>query len=338
MNPSIRTPKPFMADKVDHRPVKSALLAGAILCLALGERANAQTQYPYSEWVKRFHYADSVSNFAARQPRLHDMLLRLLKPLEEAARLEGTEAPEKKDAQSEKDRPEVSAKALLSGAKPPGKILEMDQSILDSLRLLAKNELMDALDSTAGMTPDRIDSLLAPVESNYRKELKIAKARNLKIVDRYLRKFGPGAPQLNLLETFAANILQHAPLFGPGGDGAGPLELVAGYSTTYFLAYQYSGASIPKELTVGSLLQLGIRWYQFDPWGQSKFWRLLTPGYLTLGAAWGGKDDWFLLWPRDNDFNLGGFLEISGVQLAVIPGENTKVYLGRRFQVVPYFF
>jgi hypothetical protein len=311
---------------------ESLLLAGALLGLGLSNGAEAQTRYPYSEWARRFHYADSVSDFADKQPKLHDMLLRLIKPMESGAGLKEWEAG------STQDTLKTSTKAWLSGEHPPKQEPQIGQDTLDTLRILAKNELKSALES-AGMTDDRIDSLLAPVESNYREALKIAKAKNLRIVDRYLQKFGPGAPQLNLLETFAASVLQHAgPPFGPGENGTGPLEMVAGYSTTYFLAYQYRGPSIPKQLTVGSLLQWGIRWYQFDPWGQSKFWRLMTPSYLTLGAAWGGKEDWFLLWPRDNDFNPGGFLEISGVQLAVIPGDNTKVYLGRRFQVVPYFF
>ena len=314
------------------------ILASAVLCLGLANLAGAQTHYPYSEWVNRLRYADSVSAFAAKQPKLHAMLIRLLKPLEQASRLEEWEAGMAKDAEK------VSSKAMLVGENPPGKesltrLPHVGQDTLDTLRLIAKNELKRALETTADMTDDRIDSLLAPVESNYWEVLKIAKAKNLGIVRRYEQKFGPGAPQLNLLEALAANVLQHAgPPFGPGENGAGPLEMVAGYGTTYFLAYQYRGPSIPRQLTVGSLLQLGIRWYQFDPWGNSRFWRLMTPSYLTLGAAWGGKDDWFLLWPRDNDLNPGGFLEISGFQLAVIPGDNTKVYLGRRFQVVPYFF
>ena len=44
------------------------LLAGAILCLGLAKMAGAQTHYPYSEWVNRLRYADSVSAFATKQP------------------------------------------------------------------------------------------------------------------------------------------------------------------------------------------------------------------------------------------------------------------------------
>lgn len=316
--------KPIQGAKGIPRRLGMALCLG-LFCMA-PVRAD-DPMYSLGQMASGLREADSLADFASRYPSKHDSLLKLLRPLH------GNRLPIAVYLEL-KQKTDLSAKKRLDRPSPPDLKLED----MDWIHDVAKSELRKSMDA-AKVSEDKQDSLLAPVNQYYSIMRDSARARNLEIVRRYEMKFGPRAPRLNLLETFFAAVLQKAPGFGPGPEGPGRLEWVASYSTTYFFAYQYQGASYPKEFTLASMLEFGLRCYQFTTWGppNSKL-GLLTPDYVSAGLAWSGNRDWFFVWPGDGELNLGGFLDVGGFKIAVIPGENTKVYLGRQFQVVPYLF
>jgi hypothetical protein len=274
-----------------------------------------------SAWV-----ADSLADFASKNPDLHGKLLTAIAKLRKLA----TE-----------DSPQLSLveimKARQTNVMGDSISLGSVHFALEFIKTLFINELRVALEE-AGISKMRIISLREPVTLYQRSQLTQAYTRNQLRLNRYAQKFGPGAPRLNVLEALLAYSFQGIYPFGPGTSGPGPLEWVAGYSTSYLMMYQESRQDIPQEITVGAMWEAGLRYYLFAGTDRVGFWDLLVPRYLAAGAAFGSHRDWFFF-AHDEDWEPGFFVDVGGIKGSVLFGDDDyRVYLGRQFQFIPHLF
>ncbi len=270
--------------------------------------------------------ADSLSDFGSKHPDLHGKLLTAIAKLR---KLDSDEGPGLTLVEIMKAKPADALGDSIS--------LGSVHFALEFIKTLFINELRTALEE-AGVSKTRIISLREPVTLYQRSQLTQAYTRNQLRLNRYAQKFGPGAPRLNVAEALLAYAFQGVYPFGPGDKGPGPLEWVAGYSTSYLLTYQDSRQDVPPELTVGAMWEVGLRGYLFAGTDKASFTDLLIPRYIAAGAAFGSHRDWFFL-AHDEDWDPGFFVDIGGVKGAVLFGDGDyRVFIGRQFQLIPHLF
>ena len=279
--------------------------------------------YTFKDLADSAAVADSLAGFSQANPEMH-------------AKLESDFVLLRR-TDSLTARPQSFSDLLkrpMTASPGPIRAKDLEQSV-ERIKDVFINDLRPRLDS-AGVSEERSRSLRKPITEFQTEDLKLAMDRNDVRLSRFRQKFGPGAPRLNVLEVGFAYLLQGVPGFGPGPKGPGPLEPVCAYSTSYVMVY--NGADIPGQLMISSAWETGLRWYWFGASDSPySFWSLLKPSYLSIGAAFSSRREWFFL-AHDEAWDPGFFVDIGGFKSAVLFGDEIRVFLGRQFQLVPYLF
>ena len=192
--------------------------------------------------------------------------------------------------------------------------------------------LHDHLDAAVGSEQRAVK--LQPAMELYSHLLSASLETSFIKLGRYERKFGPGSVRLNLLEVGLNMALSPVPGFGPDEQGwPGAWEAVAAYSTNWLGVRD-------SEVFAGSLLQLGLRHYNFAPgWGEQSSWRQLAqPSQFSFGAALAGEPDAPLIWPLRGEERWGAFAVWGSIQVAYLFGDEDRWLIGRQFQFLPALF
>jgi len=302
---------------------------GILLTLGMGLALSAKNDTPFtlSQLADSALVADSLADFETVNPLLHKKLRAACATLKRV----------------ELSVDDIDFTDMLKATTPEaldeerldlGKVLRD----LELVKTLFINELKAAL-IAAEVDDERILSLREPVTAYQRTQLQAAYDRNRNRLFRYEQKYGPHAPRLNIFEASISYGLQGVYPFGPNQSGPGPLEPVLRYSTTWVVAYNDSLNDIPSNLQFGALWQVGLRCYLFSaPDKRPSFSSFITPSYISAGlAVASAKRNWFLL-ANDESWDYGAFLDIGVMQAAVTFGDNTRIFVGRQFQVIPYLF
>jgi hypothetical protein len=192
--------------------------------------------------------------------------------------------------------------------------------------------LLDLYDREIGAPSRR--RLFAPLDSLNVHGQQAALSVSIEALRRYELKYGPGSARLNLFEAALNHVLQHWAPFGPGDDGPGPWELIAGYSSAY--------ATVAGEkLRAVSAVELGLRHYFYmSGWGDDDAWTgYLRPRYFTFGMLVSGAEDGALRAPGGaGQSRLGGFVSWGGIKAAYIGGDEPRFMLSRQMQFIPNLF
>ena len=212
-----------------------------------------------------------------------------------------------------------------SGVTPNG----VELAALDTLARLIEEEFRDALRPLIGRDGTR--QLLTPVDAfnaALRRQSMVASREKLQ---RFERKYGPGAPVRNIAEVGLNYVAQWVPGFGPNAEGwPSRAELIASYVPTYLI--------VPREgVTAGAatVAEVGARFYLWKAgWGQS----VLRPGYVSVGAVVAGARDGAMQSPFAGASRFGGFVGWGNAKVAVIGGRNARVLVTRQVQLVPWVF
>jgi hypothetical protein len=209
-----------------------------------------------------------------------------------------------------------------------------DAADLDSLVRLTRAELRFAMERRmpTPLSNDSVDLLLAPYDALQRLQLERAIGSSLEKLNRYERKYGPDAPQLNLAEVGLNYLAQWVPQFTPTADGwPSRLEIVASYVPTYLTA-------IDQRARTVTVAEIGLRSYLWKRgWGGSTG-SVLRPGYLSYGLAIAGERDGAFVSPIAGQRRLGAFFGWGQSKIAVIGGDAPRVLFTRQMQLVPWVF
>jgi hypothetical protein len=209
-----------------------------------------------------------------------------------------------------------------------------DAADLDSLVRLTRAELRFAMErrTPAPVSNDSVDLLLAPYDALQRLQLERAIGSSLEKLNRYERKYGPDAPQLNIVEVGLNYLAQWVPQFTPTADGwPSRLEIVASYVPTYL-------TSVDQRARPVTVAELGLRSYLWKRgWGGSTG-SVLRPGYLSYGLAIAGERDGAFVSPIAGERRLGAFVGWGQLKIAVIGGSEPRVLFTRQMQIVPWVF
>jgi hypothetical protein len=178
------------------------------------------------------------------------------------------------------------------------------------------------------------DSQFAPFDSLVKHRHLVALGRNERALQKYERKYGPGSARLNLLEVAINHFLQAGSWFGPGAEGPGPFELIAGYSTSY-------AAAADERATAVSVLEAGLRCYFFaDGWGEERGWTgYFRPRFASVGVAVAGARDGPFRFPGGaGRARVGPFVSWGGIKLAYVGGREQRFMVSRQLHLVPNLF
>lgn len=209
-----------------------------------------------------------------------------------------------------------------------------DAADLDTLVRVTRFELRRAMEARTPtpVSDDSVDLLLAPYDALQRLQLERGIGLSLEKLNRYERKYGPDAPQLNVVEVGLNFVAQWFPAFRPDSLGwPSRLEVIASYVPTYLTAVD----SRAQAVTVA---EVGFRSYLWKRgWGGSTG-SVLKPGYLSYGIAIAGDRDGAFVSPLRGTSRVGAFFGWGQTKLAVIGGARTRVLVTRQLQVVPWLF
>ena len=208
-----------------------------------------------------------------------------------------------------------------------------DAADLDSLTRLMAAELRFAMEARQpAVSDDSVDIILAPLTALNFARLNVSIEQSLEKLNRFERKYGPGAPQLNIAEVGLNYLAQWVPLFQPNGEGwPSRWEVVASYVPTYLTIADEQ----VRPVTVG---EVGLRGYLWRRgWGGAAG-GLLRPGYLSFGVAVAGARDGAFVSPLQGKARIGAFLGWGQAKIAVLGGSERRVIVTRQFQVVPWVF
>lgn len=208
-----------------------------------------------------------------------------------------------------------------------------DAATLDTLTRLMPAELRRALErATPAVSEDSVDRILAPLDALNFARRNISIAQSLEKLNRFERKYGPDAPQLNAVEVAANYLAQFVPLFRPNNEGwPSRLELVGSYVPAYLTMVDGNA----RALTVA---EVGMRSYIWKRgWGgkEGGVWR---PGYISFGVAVAGARDGVFVSPLQGDSRYGAFLGWGEAKVAFLGGDRKRVLVTRQFQAIPWVF
>jgi hypothetical protein len=209
-----------------------------------------------------------------------------------------------------------------------------DAADLDSLVRLTRAEVRFAMErrSPTPVSDDSVDLLLAPYDALQRLQLDRAIGLSLEKLNRYERKYGPDAPQLNIVEVGLNYVAQWVPQFRPTPDGwPSRLEVVTSYVPTYL-------TSVDRRARAITIAEIGLRSYLWKRgWGGSAG-SVLRPGYLSYGLAVAGERDGAFVSPVSGSRRFGAFVGWGQTKIAVIGGDAPRVLFTRQMQIVPLVF
>ncbi len=194
----------------------------------------------------------------------------------------------------------------------------------------------------ARISEDSLNALFAPVDAFGTLVLRAAQTNNQEKLRRFAVKYGPGSPQLNLVEV-ALNYLAQLkmPGFAPSPDGwTSPYEIVATYRTTDLTVSKTTTDSATRGRAV-TTAQLGLRKYNFDiGCGQgSKLAELINPCQASAGLFLMPSEDRPLLSPLRLTDRLGLYLARGKYHAAIVfLGPGKRFVFGLDQQILPYLF
>jgi hypothetical protein len=207
-----------------------------------------------------------------------------------------------------------------------------DAATLDTLTRLMPAELRTALEGARVVSDDSVDRILAPLDALNFARRNISIAQSLEKLNRFERKYGPGAPQLNAVEVGLNYLAQWVPLFLPNTEGwPSRFEIVGAYVPAYFTVSD----SKARAVTVA---EVGLRSYIWRKgWGGAEggVWR---PGYVSFGLAVAGDRDRAFVSPLQGESRIGAFLGWGQAKVAYIGGDQKRVLVTRQFQAIPWVF
>lgn len=208
-----------------------------------------------------------------------------------------------------------------------------DAADLDTLVRLTAIELRRGMESRTPEVPeDSVDLILEPLTALNASRLTRSLAQSLEKLNRYERKYGPHAPQLNIAEVGLNFVAQWVPLFAPNAEGwPSRFEMIASYVPSYLTVVDEKATPV----TVG---EFGVRGYLWKRgWGgdEGGVWR---PGYFSFGLAMAGPADGAFQSPFRGERRLGAFFGWGGAKLAVIGGRDRRILVTRQLQVIPWAF
>ncbi len=205
----------------------------------------------------------------------------------------------------------------------------VESAALDTLARLMEEEFPAALRPVIGR--DSTTQLLTPVDAFNAALRRQSMAASREKLQRFERKYGPGAPPRNLLEVALNYGAQFVPAFQPTAEGwPSRAELIASYVPTYL---SVPGAGVKAGAV--TVAEVGARFYLWKAgWGSS----VLRPGYVSFGAVLAGARDGALQSPFKGASRFGGFVGWGGAKVAVIGGRNARVLVTRQLHVVPWVF
>lgn len=208
-----------------------------------------------------------------------------------------------------------------------------DAATLDTLTRLMPAELRRAMENAAPrVADDEVDRILGPLDALNFARRNVSIAQSLEKLNRFERKYGPEAPQLNAVEVGANYLAQWIPVFRPNPEGwPSRLELVGAYVPAYLTMVE----SKARAITVA---EAGLRSYIWKKgWGgkEGGVWR---PGYVSFGLSVAGEQDGVFVSPLKGDSRYGAFFGWGEAKIAFLGGEHKRVLLTRQFQAIPWVF
>lgn len=177
-----------------------------------------------------------------------------------------------------------------------------DAAALDTLTRLMPAELRRALEGTRAISDDSVDRILAPLDALNFARRNISIGQSLEKLNRFERKYGPGAPQLNAAEVGLNYVAQWIPLFLPNPEGwPSRFEIVGAYVPAYL-------TMVDSKARAVTIAEVGLRSYIWRTGWGGKEGGVLRPGYLSFGVAVAGARDGVFVSPLQGESRLGAFL------------------------------
>ena len=212
-----------------------------------------------------------------------------------------------------------------------------DAADLDSLRRLTLAEVRFAMESRTPAVPDdSVDLILTPYTALHLGALAQSIAISLEKLNRFERKYGPSAPQLNLAEVALNYMAQWIPPLRPNVDGwPSRWELVTSYVPTYLTVLDPFEKPKARPITVGEIGLRGYRWKR--GWGGSEG-GVLRPGYVSFGVAIAGERDGAFVAPLQGTARIGAFFGWGETKLALLGGASRRIMITRQMQLIPWVF
>ncbi len=212
-----------------------------------------------------------------------------------------------------------------------------DAADIDSLRRLTLAELRFAMEARVpAVSDDSIDIILTPYTALHFGELTQSIAVSLEKLNRFERKYGPGAPQLNGAEVALNYVAQWLPLLRPNADGwPSRWEVVTSYVPTYVTVRGSFHRPAAQAVTVG---EIGLRAYRWRRgWGgrEGGVWR---PGYVSFGVAIAGERDGVFVSPLQGTSRMGAFVGWGETKVGLLGGKAGRVMVTRQMQLIPWAF
>jgi hypothetical protein len=206
-----------------------------------------------------------------------------------------------------------------------------DAATLDTLTRLMPAELRTALEG-ARVSEDSVDRILAPLDALNFARRNISIAQSLEKLNRFERKYGPGAPQLNAAEVGLNYVAQWVPLFLPNPEGwPSRFEIVGSYVPAYL-------TMVDSKARAVTVAEVGLRSYIWRRgWGGAEG-GVLRPGYLSFGVAVAGARDGVFVSPLQGESRIGAFLGWGEAKIAYLGGDRKRVLVTRQFQAIPWVF
>ena len=208
-----------------------------------------------------------------------------------------------------------------------------DAADLDTLTRLMPAELRFAMEGRQPPVPDdSVDRILEPLTALNAARLGRSLASSVEKLNRFERKYGPGAPRLNAAEVALNFAAQWIPLFQPDADGwPSRWEVVASYVPGYI-------TMVSERATTVTVAELGLRAYIWNRGWGGDGGGVLRPGYVTFGVALAGEGDGSFVSPLQGDQRVGAFVGWGGAKLAWVGGSRSRVMFTRQVQLVPWLF
>lgn len=217
-------------------------------------------------------------------------------------------------------------------AEAPG-LGDGDAAALETLIRLMRGDLRPAMEERVPPVPeDSINLIMAPVDALHAEQLQGSIAQSLEKLNRFERKYGPDAPQLNAVEVGVNYLAQWVPLFLPSAEGwPSRFEIVGSYVPAYL-------TMVDSKARAVTVAEVGLRSYIWrQGWG-GKEGGVLRPGYLSFGVAVAGARDGVFVSPLQGESRVGAFLGWGEAKVAFLGGDRKRVLVTRQFQAIPFVF
>ncbi|MBC7894220.1 MAG: hypothetical protein H7066_02350 [Cytophagaceae bacterium] len=207
-----------------------------------------------------------------------------------------------------------------------------DAAALDTLTRLMPAELRTALEGTRAVSDDSVDRILAPLDALNFARRNISIGQSLEKLNRFERKYGPDAPQLNGVEVGLNYVAQWIPLFLPNSEGwPSRFEIVGAYVPAYL-------TMVDSKARAVTVAEVGLRSYIWRAGWGGKEGGVLRPGYLSFGVAVAGAQDGAFVSPLQGESRIGAFLGWGEAKVAFLGGDRKRVLVTRQFQAIPWVF